>query len=182
MPMPRRQPYKTRPLPKIWLMTDPRLGDGLLAAVRKLPFGSGVVFRHYELSEPQRQQLFGAVARLCRQRGHMLLLAGGRHWAADGVHGKLRRYPPQILSMPVHNVKEIRQAKLVGADMVFLSPLFSTRSHPGQRTLGMVRFAQLARIAAPMKIIALGGLTRNRARTVLHGAVYGWAGIDAFMN
>ena len=44
------------------------------------------------------------------------------------------------------------------------------------------RFAQLARIAAPMKIIALGGLTRNRARTVLHGAAYGWAGIDAFLN
>ena len=38
MPMPRRQSYKTHALPKIWLMTDPRLGDGLLAAVRKLPF------------------------------------------------------------------------------------------------------------------------------------------------
>jgi thiamine-phosphate pyrophosphorylase len=183
MRMPRRQSYKTHALPKIWLMTDPRLGDGLLAAVRKLPFGSGVVFRHYDLAEPQRYALFRQIARLCRLRGHQLLLAGkGGDWAADGVHGQPRRYPPQILSMPVHNIAEIRHAKRIGADLVFLSPLLPTRSHPGGKALGMARFSTLARLAVPMRVIALGGVTQNRAHTITARTAYGWAGIDAFLS
>ena len=183
MQMPRRQPYKTRPLPKVWLMTDPRLGAGLMAAVRKLPFGSGVVFRHYDLPDAQRRALFQQIARLCRQRGHQLLIAGdGGDWAADGVHGQPQHYPPQILSMPVHNIAEIRHAKQIGADLVFLSPLFPTRSHPGGKALGMLRFSALARLAMPMRVIALGGVTRNRARMVIVRKAYGWAGIDAFLD
>jgi thiamine-phosphate pyrophosphorylase len=183
MLMPRRQPYKTHALPKIWLMTDPRLGEALMAAVRKLPFGSGVVFRHYDLPDAQRRALFMQIARLCRQRGHLLLLAGnGGDWSADGVHGQLRRYPPQILSMPVHNFAEIRHAKRIGADLVFLSPVFPTRSHPGGKTLGILRFSTLARLALPMRVIALGGVTKNRARTVTARKAYGWAGIDAFLK
>lgn len=180
MPMPRRQPYKTRPLPKIWLMTDSRLGNQLLSAVRKLPLGSGVVFRHYDLPHAKRLALLRQVARLCRQRGHRLLLAGDGHGKADGVHGRPRCYSTQILSMPVHNVAEIRYAKRIGADLVFLSPLFPTRSHPGGRALGMPRFSALAGLAAPMKVIALGGMTRNNARAVTARKAYGWAGIDAF--
>ena len=52
----------------IWLMTDPRLGDGLLAAVRKLPFGSGIVFRHYEFAADERKALFSKIRRICRKR------------------------------------------------------------------------------------------------------------------
>lgn len=182
MLMPRRQPYKARPLPKVWLMTDPRLGDHLLAAVRKLPLGSGVVFRHYDLPYAKRLALLRQVARLCHQRGHRLLVAGDCHGKADGVHGRPRSYSAHILSMPVHNIAEIRYAKRVGADLVFLSPLFPTRSHPGSRALGMLHFSALARLAAPMKVIALGGLTRNNARAVIARKAYGWAGIDAFIK
>lgn len=180
MPMPHRQPFKTRPLPKIWLMTDPRLDDCLLAAVRKLPAGSGVIFRHYQLAAADRFCLYQQIRRICRQRGHVLLLAGPDPWQADGTHGKKRRSTKAILSISVHNVRELTKACGQGADLVFLSPLFATRSHPGAKALGMFQFSALARLAAPTKVIALGGMTCNRARTVTARITYGWAAIDTF--
>ena len=180
--MPHRQPYKKRRLPKIWLMSDPRLGEGLLAAVRKLPVGSGVVFRHYQLAADERLALFRQMQRICRQRGHVLVLAGPHDWSAKGVHGRNRSRPTQILTMPVHSLREIREAQRLGADLMFLSPVFATRSHLGARALGMIQFARLARLAGPTNVIALGGMTRNKAQTITHRVAYGWAGIDAFMR
>lgn len=175
--MPIRQPSE---IPKIWLMTDPRLGDRLLAAICRLPTGSGVVFRHYELPAKERRRLFEKVRRICRLRGHRLLLAGGDPWPADGVHGR-HASKNGLLSMPVHNVREIAVARRSGADILFLSPLCATRSHPGARPLGLTRFGKLAQLAHPARVIALGGMTQNRARAIKPHIAHGWAAIDAFI-
>ena len=151
-----------------------------MAAVRRLPPGSGVIFRHYQLPADERLVLFRKVQRICRRRGHVLLLAGHGDWGADGVHGQARYRPTQILTMPVHSLREIRNAEKLGADLFFLSPVFATRSHPGALTLGMMQFSKLANVAGVTKIIALGGMTRNRARSLTAKTAYGWAGIDAF--
>jgi thiamine-phosphate pyrophosphorylase len=178
--MPYRQPYKKRSLPKVWLMTDPRLGDGVDAAVRKLPTGSGVIFRHYHLPDAERFALFRRIARICHSRGHILVLAGRNDWSADGVHGRPRVRPHQILTMPVHSVTEIRRAEALGADLVFLSPLFPTRSHPGARALGIMQFSRLAKLTGGTKAVALGGMTRSKAQAITRRVAYGWAAIDAF--
>jgi thiamine-phosphate pyrophosphorylase len=177
--MPRRQTYKQK-LPKLWLMTDPRLDACLLAAVRKLPTGSGVIFRHYQLPAQERFRLYQKVRRICRQRGHVLLLAGSDAWLSDGVHGQKRRSPASVLSIAVHNAREIAAAHRQNADLMFLSPLFATRSHPEGLALGMTQFSRLARLVAPAKVIALGGMTRNKAQTITNRIAYGWAAIDAF--
>jgi thiamine-phosphate pyrophosphorylase len=178
--MPRRQSPK---IPTIWLMTDPRLGEALLAAIQRLPAGSGVVFRHYHLAFDERMKLFMKVRRICRRRGHMLLLAGGERqamdWHADGFHGRSAG-SWMLCSAPVHDSRELVEARRTGADLVFLSPLYATRSHPGDRPLGLARFNQLARLARPAKVIALGGMSRNRARSLDAQLVHGWAAIDTF--
>ncbi|MDF7774149.1 thiamine phosphate synthase, partial [Sphingomonas sp. AOB5] len=66
--MPRRHP----PIPARWLMTDPRMGDGLWAALERLPRGSGVVFRHYDA--PDRAALLRRVALVARRRGLVLVV------------------------------------------------------------------------------------------------------------
>ncbi len=177
-------------LPAIWLMTDPRMGEGLMRAVQKLPQGSGVIFRHYELEPCARLALFHRIAKICRRRGHKLLLAGSvkaaRKWRADGVHGLAKRYGlanrggHMIHSAPVHSAREIAAAKLCGADIMLQSPCFSTATHPGVRPLGMIRFMQLAHLCAPVTVIALGGMTQRRAMMMNKKIVHGWAGIDAF--
>ena len=54
---------RRHPLPTIWLMTDERVGD-LLGAIRRLPRGAGVVFRHYATPAEERRRLWRAVRRV----------------------------------------------------------------------------------------------------------------------
>ena len=58
------------PIPRIWLMTDPRMGEALWAALDRLPRGAGVVLRHYDV--PDRAALIGRVAKVARKRGLVL--------------------------------------------------------------------------------------------------------------
>jgi thiamine-phosphate pyrophosphorylase len=167
-----------QPLPRLWLITDERQGDGLLGAVARLPDGAGIVFRHYSLPEVARRDLFEKVRAAAPG---LVLLAGpaeqARAWGADGSHG---RGPGRGLrSAPAHDRAEIRAAERAGADLLFLSPVYPTASHPGGRALGLARFAWLARRAA-LPVVALGGMNPARGRRLASFGAYGWAGIDAW--
>ena len=163
--MPRRQP-----LPRLWLMTDERQGEALWKALERLPRGCGVVFRHYSLARGERRRLFERVRKVARRRG--LLLLAAPHLRADGVHGGLQGF-----SRSAHSLRELKGAEKAGARLIFLSPAFATRSHPGARPLGPVRFGLIAR-QARVPVIALGGVDSRNARRLPH--IYGWAGIDAW--
>jgi thiamine-phosphate pyrophosphorylase len=174
-------------LPRVWLMTDPRFGDELLAAVQRLPSRSGVIFRHYNLDLQARHALFLQVKRICTRRGHRLLLAGteqqARKWQADGFHSRTapRAQSKRMLrTAPVHSVKEIARAKHVKADLLFLSPMFATATHKGARPLGRYRFMALASSCQATPVIALGGLNKQHGLGLNARRIYGWAGIDAF--
>ncbi|HEU0097693.1 MAG TPA: thiamine phosphate synthase [Allosphingosinicella sp.] len=165
--MPRRQP-----LPRLWLMTDERQGEGLWAALERLPRGSGVVFRHYGLAPADRRRLFAKVRGVARRR--RLIVLAGPGLRADGVHGGRGG---GFRSASVHSLRELKTAERSGASLVFLSPAFSTRSHPGARTLGPVRFGLISS-QARVPVVALGGVDARKARRLPH--IYGWAGIDAW--
>jgi thiamine-phosphate pyrophosphorylase len=165
---------RRQPLPRLWLMTDERQGDGLFDAMRRLPRGAGIVFRHYSLAAAERRALFESVLALARRRGLLLVAGGPGLTGADGAHN---RRAPGLRTFSAHNLRQIRAAERRRADLVFLSPVFATRSHPGGRILGRRRFARLVR-QTPVAVIALGGVDEIRFRG-LRGA-YGWAAIDAW--
>jgi len=175
---------RSHPLPKIWLMTDARFGDDQLRAIQQLPARSGVVFRHYHLATQQRRALFAQVLRICRRRGHIVLLAGDARtalrWHADGFHQRSHGQTKLLHSAPVHNAREIADVKRSCPDLLFLSPLFDTNSHPGARPLGPMMFQRLAKLVGPARIIALGGMTRQRAIMLGQRMIHGWAAIEAF--
>jgi thiamine-phosphate pyrophosphorylase len=165
-------------LPRLWLFSDPlRLPDPRLA-MAALPRGAGVVARGLAPG------LLRPVARLARQRGLKLLVAGdGRAALAlgAGLHlpdrresgGLLpfllaRRAGPgrSILSMAAHGGQRgAARARRLGVDCLFLSPLFPTRSHPGAPALGPLRWAALAR-GLPAPCMALGGITSVLLRAI----------------
>ena len=183
-PCPRLPEPSGSALPRIWLFTDQRNDASLEHAVLRLPRGSGIVFRHYHLREAARRARFETVQRLARQRGHMLMLAGSpalaRRWRADGVHGRLPRRSALrglLHSAPVHDALEIQQANRSGADIFFLSPVFATRSHPGQRPLNPVQTRRLAELCNGL-VIYLGGMTARRYLTCSSHPAHGWAAID----
>src|SRR5690606_33363945 len=134
----------------LWLFSDERNDAGLEDALRRLPPGSGFVFRHYRLAPDQRRARFEALAAIGRAAGHAMVLAGdcdtARSWGADGAYAAASALGPceALLRLAsVHNAREIALADRVGADAMFLSPVFPTRSHPGAECLGKDGFVAL---------------------------------------
>ena len=160
--VPRYSGFVTRcqTLPLLWLLSDARNDARLEAALARLPHGSGFVFRHYHLPASERRSRFDTLARLARQHGHVVVLAGYDDWGADGVYGERRGIGLHLAA--AHDGTELQAAMARAADAVFLSPVFPTQSHPGGPTLGVHGFHVLAQQAS-VPVIALGGMTAARA-------------------
>ena len=164
---------------RLWLISDQRNDAALEHALARLPRGSGLIFRHYHLPPAHRRARFASLRRLCRAKGHLALFAGtaaqARAARADGCYGPARLITPGPATLRLataHSLREVRQA--TRANALLLSPVFPTRSHPFGKTLGPVRFRLIA-AQARLPVIALGGMTRQRARGL---AGFGWAAID----
>ncbi|HET6608644.1 MAG TPA: thiamine phosphate synthase [Rhodopila sp.] len=148
------------PVPPLWLFTDARRLPDPRASVRALPRGrAGVVLRHD--GDPGRLTLGRDLARICRARRLILVVAGDARLAARlraGVHLRGGHWPGQVrlvrgraggfVTSSAHGVADLRRAVRVKADLVFLSPAFPTKSHAGATGLGALRWAAMARRAA----------------------------------
>lgn len=176
---------RRRHLPRIWLLTDPRQGDALWAALERLPRGAGVVVRPYGLDRAERERLVARVRAVARRRGLILVLAGEAREAerlkADGVYQAPRRGRDLIMLATAHGRAELVAAARARADLVLLSPVFPTRSHPGARTLGPMRFGLLAE-GSTVPVIALGGMTSDRFARLRPLGACGWAAIDGWIR
>ncbi|MDC8755502.1 thiamine phosphate synthase [Erythrobacter sp. sf7] len=173
-------------LPDLWLLSDARNDAGLERALAKLPRGSGFIYRHYHLPDPERFGRFLALRRIARAHRHKVILADSaltaREWGADGIYGAARSLYPRRAGLihlaTAHDMAELGLAARLGADAVLLSPVFPTRSHPGGAVLGPARFRLLAR-QMRLPVIALGGMSGTRARALGWPR---WAAIDAFIS
>ncbi len=171
-------------LPLLWILSDARNDGGLEAALERLPAGSGLVFRHYHLGLRARAARFGELAEVARVCGHVVVLADkaalAREWRAAGVYGGaacLMKADGLLRLGTAHDGEELADAAAAGADGVFLSPVFPTRSHPDARPLGIHGFHVLAQ-RSPVPVIALGGMTAERAREL---AWPRWGAIDGLV-
>ncbi len=101
--------------------------------------------------------------------------------AASRVPGLRRMNPRWIVSTSAHGADSIARANQLKPDLLLVSPLFATGSHPGAQTLGTTRFAALA-VASRVPVHALGGIDGARVMRVVHlplrgiALIRGWIG------
>ena len=150
-------------------MTDERIGDRLLPTIRRLPPGSGIVFRHLDTPRRARLALFRQVGRIAVARRIVVVAVGG----AGLSHGG-----PRPFTAPAHSRREAIAGARAGAVYLFVSPIFPTRSHPGAPALGVRRAAGIAS-GLGMSAIALGGMSERAWRQIRRYRFGGWAAIDA---
>ena len=148
-------------LPRQWLVADERLGDGLIPVVRSLPPGTGILFLYRQRPKADRARLLARLRRLARGRGIPIV---------DEAAAEAAR---------VHDLRELRAARLRGVRIIFLSPMFASRSHPAWKPLSRMKAAAIVRLA-PEPVIALGGVNERRFRRIAPLGFSGWAGIDAY--
>jgi len=151
-------------------MTDERIGDALWPALRRLPPGSGVVFRHHATPPRERRALFLRVRRIATAR-RLLIVGVGAMPGAAGRHGGRG-----ATTAPAHDRREAIRHR--DARYLFVSPVFATRSHPGAPALGPMKAARIACGLGPA-VIALGGMDERRWRRIRRLGFDGWAAIDA---
>lgn len=174
---------------RLVLMTDFERLPEPDTAIASLPAGSLVILRDYGHAE--REALARSLKQACQQAGCWFLVAGdhllARKVGADGVHlpEHLARAPLKtrsgfrLVSAACHSRRSIARAKVAGADLAIVSPVFPTESHPGKSTLGVHRFARLIPRAG-LPVAALGGITYKNAaqlRGLKLAAVAGISGL-----
>lgn len=178
--------------PVAWFVTDPARVRDVVRAVAALPRGVGVIFRHYDA--PERAHLAKTLARLCRARGLLFIVAGDWRLAAavgaDGLHlpeyaaalgpaagARLwRKNSRAALTVAAHGARGLARARGLAADAALLSPVFPTHSHPDRAALGVTRARTLAR-AASIPVLALGGVTPKMLPALIATGFAGIAGI-----
>jgi thiamine-phosphate pyrophosphorylase len=92
--------------------------------------------------------------------------------------------PTPIVTVSCHTLDEVRQAKVTTPDAILFAPVFGktvARRFVTAPT-GLDTLRDACRIAHPIPVIALGGVTLGRARLCLQAGAAGVAGIRLFHN
>ena len=171
-------------IPALYFFTDPERTPDPVAAARRLPRGTAVVYRHF--GAPGRAGTARRLAAVCKARGLVLLIAADPALAArvgaDGVHWPERLAQPRaaagLVTVAAHSLQAVQRARALGADACVLSPVFPTLSASGGAPLGLFHASQIAR-AAPLPVIALGGISRRTAHKFAGRGFAGLAAVDA---
>ncbi len=120
---------------------------------------------------PRLREYAGHLRRLLAPHGGRCVVNGDPQEAlgcADGVHlsaarlARLSMRPAPadgLVGASCHDMRELRQAELLGCDFAVLSPVKATATHPGAAPLGWTRFRDwVSEVSLP--VYALGGMTR----------------------
>lgn len=185
---------QTNPLPRFFVFTDDQRLPDPVSILPRLPRGAAIVLRHRDAD--QLRHLVARITPLAHRLGIKVLVANDARLAirhrCDGVHlsqAQTRRGPLRIASLApdfmitaaAHDGPSMRRAKFAHAHLVFLSPVFNTASHLNAKTLGIRRFARLARLS-DVPVVALGGVTATTAKCLTLGPAYGLGAIEAWRS
>lgn len=176
-------------LPPLLFLTDKNRQPEPERVIARLPKGSGVILRDYDA--PDRADTAARLARLCRRRSILFLVAGDAQLAlsvrAHGLHlpeHQLHHRPPVrkptwLVTAAAHSLPAIRKAAALGVDAALVSPIFPTESHPEARPVGVRRLASwIQQVDIPL--YALGGIDPVRVRQLKGLGLAGIAGISGF--
>ena len=161
-------------LPPLFAFSDETRCPDPMMLVRRLPKGSGFIFRHYLSSD--RRHLAQKVVKSCRKRNIMCFIAGDLQLCmltkADGIH-----LPEHLLHRPVYGLSYFKKkgglvtasvhslsagliAQKYGVDGVFISPVFPTKSHVGAKHLGLMRFSKITNhLTIPTFALGISGIS-----------------------
>ena len=109
-----------------------------------------------------------------------LTVAGGGS-GKGGVHGVMPGPRAVFRTASAHDRRQAIRAARAGASVLFVSPVYATRSHPGAAPAGPIAAAHIGR-GLGVGIVALGGMNARRWRRISRLGFDGWAAIDAWLD
>jgi thiamine-phosphate pyrophosphorylase len=188
----------TLPDPPLLLVTDRRQARLPLADVVRAALAAGcrwVSLREKDLSDDDQIALALTLLPIARRYGARLTLHGDAALAkacgADGVHlpagsnaavARATLGPEKLIGVSLHTVTEAETIDPTIIDYAVAGPAFETPSKPGYGPeIGRKGLSEIAR-AAPVPILAIGGLNVTRAAEVLAAGPAGIAVMGGVMR
>ncbi len=184
----------TPPVPRLHAVTDDAVaaGAGLEAAARAIARPGIALHARAPRAGGRRQfDLATQLAALARAGGAAIqvndrldiarAVGAGIHLPALGLPVRTVRAlvgGDVLLGCSVHSADDARRAADAGADYVFLGPIWETASHPGRRGLGPAALRGLA----PVRVIAIGGVTADRVAACRAAGAWGVAAVRALWH
>ncbi|MEO0550939.1 MAG: thiamine phosphate synthase [Pseudomonadota bacterium] len=176
-------------LPPLLFLTDPDRTPDPVRIARRLPEGSGVIYRHFGAAG--RIETASDLAHACKECRLTMLVAADPDLAlqvnADGVHWPEARLALArhwrgafaVNTTSAHSTRALHRAAKAGMDAALFSAVFPSNSPSAGHPLGAPRFRILTN-RAPMPVYALGGITaRTAGRIASHSAL---AAIDGLVR
>jgi len=176
------------------LDTDvPDLEQRLKAALR----GGTRIVQYRDKNRPpeQQRQLAIQLRQLCHEAGALFIINDHPQLAldceADGVHlgqgdlsvNKARQLlgPERLIGISTRTVEEALKAEALGADYIGLGSMYPTSSKDDAVLVGVERLRQV-RKAVRIPIVAIGGITRDRAGELIDAGADSLAVISAVFH
>lgn len=150
--------------------------------------------RSKNISDEQFIKLADVTYKFCKKNKSKLLLntspenfahceAHGLHLSSYYLHSIKRRPIARslLLSVACHTEKDIEQAKQLEADIVLISPVKKTTSHPAVQAISWQGFSQLS-THLNIPAYALGGMQEQDLSEAKAAGAQGIAAISSFWN
>ena len=186
------------PDPPLLLITDRRQTLLPLADVVRAVLATGcrwISMREKDLSQVDQVALARVLLSIARRHGACLTLHGDAALAkacgADGVHlpagsdpiaSRAMLGPAKLIGLSLHTVTEAAVIDPNVVDYAIVGPIFETPSKPGYGPgIGRKGLVEIAR-AAPVPVLAIGGLNATRAAEVLAAGPVGIAVMGGVMR
>ena len=186
------------PEPALLLVTDRHQARLPLADIVRAALAAGcrwVSVREKDLSDDDQIALALALLPIARRHGARLTLHGDAALAkacgSDGVHlpaggdpaaSRALLGPDMLIGVSLHTVTEAEAIDPSVVDYAVAGPAFETPSKPGYGPeIGHKGLAEIAR-AAPVPVLAIGGLNATRAAEVLAAGPIGIAVMGSIMR
>jgi thiamine-phosphate diphosphorylase len=184
-----------RPLPRVHAFTDAALLAAPELGIRAAAIAAGgsAVALHARAREANGAMLAAGAQRLVAlaRPAEAAVLVSGRPdiAAAVGANGvqlaKGDLTPADArrvlrhgwIGRSVHSLEDAMAAISEGADFLVVGSIYETASHPGQPAAGLRLVCEAAGLGRP--VIAIGGITPERAAAVKEAGAYGVAAISA---
>ena len=173
-------------IPYLWFFTDEIKTKNIPEILLKLPRLSGVVIRNY--SSPDREKIIKSSSRISKRKNFFILVGQNcqSYGNINGIHlpkwhNQIRKkHKKHIISISVHGMKDVRKVINSRADIIFLSSVFRSSSHPEINPLGIIKFGLIARnLCKP--VIALGGINDSNIKKLKISPINGIAAIDSLI-
>ena len=183
---------KDNKLPKVIIIFDDELFDKKKLLKLKIPKKSAILLRSYETKK--RKKIAKQLLNFCKMKKIKLLIGSDIKLAedinADGIHfpeymvkknkinwtyiKNVKSNKKWIITTAVHNIQSLKKAEELNIDAALLSPVFPSKSHPNNKSLGLNKFLKIVK-KTKLPIYALGGINIKNVKLLIETDIIGYA-------